>query len=298
MTLLELFDQILPELGFPKSSSVMASQERTVQQIFALANRLGRDLTRDYDWRMLMREHILITEARVMSASVTEGSYVVTVADTSGLTTAWGLTGEGVRPFSQIISVDSPTQVTLNMPADKSGAFDLTFSKVEYPLPSDWKKQLPQTEWDRTNRWPLIGPQTPQMWQSLKSGIVYAGIGEHFRIVGNSINVTPPPANGLLIGFEYLSKNWVLGSDGVAKEAFTADDDTFIYDSSLLVLGVKSLFFQAKGFDSSLETTQFSALIDRARAQDNSAPALSLTGRFGRRRFIDNCNIPEGNWGH
>ena len=82
----------------------------------------------------------------------------------------------------------------------------MTFSRVEYPLPADWKKQLPQTEWDRTNRWPLIGPQTPQMWQSLKSGIVYAGIGEHFRISGNSITLTPPPSDGLLIGFEYLSK--------------------------------------------------------------------------------------------
>ena len=95
MTLVELVDQILAELGFPKSSGVMASQERTVQQISALANRLGRDLTRDYDWRMLMREHILVTEARVMSASVTEGSYVVTVVDTSGLSAAWGVTGEG-----------------------------------------------------------------------------------------------------------------------------------------------------------------------------------------------------------
>lgn len=298
MTLVELVDQILAELGFPKSSGVIASQERTVQQISALANRLGRDLTRDYDWRMLMREHILVTEAWVMSASVTEGSYVVTVVDTSGLSAAWGVTGEGVRPFSQIISVDSPTQVTLNMPADKSGTFDMTFSRVEYPLPADWKKQLPQTEWDRTNRWPLIGPQTPQMWQSLKSGIVYAGIGEHFRISGNSITLTPPPSDGLLIGFEYLSKNWVVGSDGVAKSSFTADDDTFIYDSSILVLGVKSLFFQAKGFDSSLETSQYAALVSRAQAQDHSAPLLSLTGRLGRRRFIDNCNVPEGNWGH
>ena len=93
-------------------------------------------------------------------------------------------------------------------------------------------------------------------------------------------------------------QNWVVGSDGVAKSSFTADDDTFIYDSSILVLGVKSLFFQAKGFDSSLETSQYAALVSRAQAQDHSAPLLSLTGRLGRRRFIDNCNVPEGNWGH
>ena len=67
-------------LGFPKSLWCHGEPGRNGSTDLCIGQSPGRDLTRDYDWRMLMREHILVTEARV-GASVTEGSYVVTVVD-------------------------------------------------------------------------------------------------------------------------------------------------------------------------------------------------------------------------
>lgn len=296
MTLLELVRQALAELGLANISGVVGNNDQTVRQVLALMSRLGADLTRDHDWQRLVREHILTTKAVTMAAMLTENSAVVTVADTSGLSPKWGIWGTGARPFAQIVSVDSPTQLTMNMPADRSGTFDLQISQVEYPLPDDWKKQIPQTEWDRTNRWPLMGPQSGQAWQSFKSGIVYSGPRERFRILGDCIALNPPPPDGLLFAFEYVSKNWVLSQDGTPKAAFTADTDTTIYDDSLMVLGAKVLFLQAKGLDFSLEASQFQNLLGQCKAQDASAPALSISPRPAS-QFLSNRNIPDGSWG-
>lgn len=296
MTLLELVRQVLAEMGLQSASGVVGNANQTTRQAFALMSRLGTDLAREHDWQRLVREHILTTQSVTMLATLVEGSAVVTVADTSGLSPKWGIWGPGARPFAQIVSVDSPTQLTMNMPADKTGAFDLQFSQIEYPLPSDWKKQIPQTEWDRTNRWPLSGPQSSQAWQSFKSGIVYAGPRERFRILGNCITLNPPPPDGLLFAFEYVSKNWVVSSTGTPKPAFTADDDTCIYDDSLMILGAKVLFLQAKGLDFSLEGAQFSSLLSQCKAQDASAPALSISPRRTS-QFLSDRNIPDGSWG-
>ncbi len=295
MTLLDFIRAVMAELGLQNVSSVVGNQEPTVRQLLALAQRLGNDLTREWDWQRLDREYILTTRALVQSVTTTEGSAVITT-DTTGLSARWGVFGTGARPFAQILSIDSPTQATMNMPADRSGTTDMQFSQVEYPLPSDWKKQIPQTEWDRTNRWPLMGPLTAQAWQSFKSGIVYAGPRERFRILGNAIVLNPPPPDGLLLAFEYISNNWVLSAASTGKSSFTADDDTFIFDDSLMILGLKTLFLQAKGLDFSLEGSQFSSLLAQCKAQDKSAPMLSISPSSGG-RLLSMANVPDGNWG-
>lgn len=291
MNLLELIRAVTAELGLQSVSGVVGNQEPTVRQLLALAQRLGTDLTRDWNWQRLTREHILTTVALTQPATTTAGSAVVTT-DTTGISERWGLLGTGARPFAQVVSIDSPTQLTMNMPAESSGTTDMQFSQIEYPLPGDWKKQIPQTEWDRTNRWPLMGPQTPQAWQSFKSGIVYAGPRERFRILNNCIVLNPPPPDGLLLAFEYISKNWVSGN----KSSFTEDTDTFIYDDSLMILGLKTLFLQAKGLDFSLEGAQFTNLLNQCKAQDQSAASLSISPRRSS-QFLSTANIPDGNWG-
>lgn len=295
MNLLELIRQIMNELGLQQIAGVVGNQEPSVRQMLALTQRFGADLQRDFDWQRLNREHILTTRAVDLPATMVQGSNVITV-DTTGLSHRWGVWGQSVEPFTQIVSIDSPTQATLNMPAVATGTETLQFSQVEYPLPSDWKKQINQTEWDRTNRWPLMGPQSPQSWQSFKSGIVYAGPRERFRILQNTIAVNPPPPNGLIFAFEYISKNWVIGADGISKPALTLDTDTFVFDDSLMILGVKTLWLQAKGLDYSIEAAQFANTLALCKAQDKSAPMLSVAPRRGG-RLLSTENIQDGNWG-
>src|SRR5690554_415169 len=99
MTLLELVRQVMSELGLQTISGAVGNQEPSVRQILALMNRLGMDLTRDEtDWQRLTREYILTTRAEQKTITTTVGSPVVTMADTSGLSARWGVTGEGARP--------------------------------------------------------------------------------------------------------------------------------------------------------------------------------------------------------
>ncbi|CAB3957293.1 hypothetical protein [Achromobacter ruhlandii] len=295
MTLLELIRQACQEMALSVPTAVVSSADPQTVQMFALLNRFGMDLCRQDDWQRLNREYIMTTVAQQQNATIVNGSPVITVASTSGMNTNWGIDGTGIAPFAQIVSVDSPTQVTMNMPAQASGTYLLNFAQVQYPLPSDWKKQIPQTEWDRTNRWPMMGPQTPQAWQSFKSGIVYAGPRERFRILGQTMAVNPPPPNGLTFAWEYISNAFVTSASGARKSSFTADDDTCVFDDSLMVQGLKVKFKQAKGLDVSFELSEFNVLLEQCKAQDRSAAKLNLSPADITVLLTTN-NIQDGNW--
>jgi hypothetical protein len=297
MNLLALIQHVCDELGINRPPQVVGLTDPQIRQLLALLNRLGTDLCRQYEWQQLNKEYILQTVAYTRSGTTTLGSPVVTgIPSTTGLTTQFGAFGDGLPPFAQIVSVDSPTQVTLNMPATASGTTDLLWSQVEYDLPSDWKKQIPQTEWDRVNRWPLMGPQSPQDWQSFKSGIVYNGPRERFRIYQNTIAVNPPPPNGLVFAFEYISSGWVTSAAGVAQTQYLADTDTAVFEDSLLVTGLKVQWKAAKGLDATWDLAEFRQLLDANKSQNKSAPRLSLSPTFGTVLLTEN-NLPDSNYG-
>lgn len=298
MTLLELVQNFCLEVGIASPTQVVTSQDTQVNQVFAILNRFGRDLSREHDWQFLDKEYIFQTASSTLSGTTTSGSAVITgIPSTAGLSTSWGITGDNIPPFAQIISVDSATQVTMNMPATGSATADLVFGRVQYPLPSDWLKQMPTTEWDRSNRWPLLGPASAQDWQSFKSGIVYAGPRLRFRIQGNQFTVNPPPAANLNLAFEYISNGWVVDAGGtVYKSAFTADTDTFLFDDSLMLAGLKVRWLQTKGFDYSYALVEYERILAICKSQENgSAQTLSLAP-MSKSVLLTNRNTPDGNW--
>lgn len=298
MTLLQIVQQAYGELGLsPIPSNVVSSTDPQVVQMLALLQRHGHDLCRQFDWERLDKEYLITTVAYSRTGNVTAGSAVITnIPSTTGITTAFQVAGNGIAPFAQILSVDSPTQVTMNQVAQISGTgVALEFAQTAYPLPSDWLKQIPQTEWDRTNRWPMLGPKSPQEWQSFKSGIVYAGPRERFRIQGNAFNVNPPPPNALTFAFEYISNSWVYSASGTAQTQFLADTDTTVFDDSLMVAGLKLRWRQAKGFDYAFDADEYSGLLSQIKAQDKSSPKLSLSPVAGN-IYLSPMNVPDGNW--
>lgn len=294
-TLLGLIQAVTDELGLDRPSIVIGSTDPQIRQLSALLNRLGSDIATQYEWEKLQREHVLNTVAVTTTGDSTAGSAVLTLASTAGITTQFGIGGPGAVPFAQVISV-SPTQVTLNMPmlTTQTGA-TFQFSQTEYDLPSDWQREIPQTEWDRTNRWPLMGPTTAQDWQSFKSGIVYAGPRQRFRIMDGVMKINPLPPNDLLFAFEYMSSSWVRSSTGERQTEFLADTDTTIYSDSLLITGLKSQWKASKGLDATYDLSEFRGLLEAAKAQDKSAAKLSLSP-MGSKVLLTTMNLPDGNW--
>lgn len=296
MTLLELVQQVCDELMIQRPQTVAGSTDPQIRQLLALLNRLGVDLSRQAQWQRLNREHILTTVAINQTGNTVAGSNVITgIPSTVGITPQFGVNGPGTTPFAQVTSVGE-NQVTLNMPMTETltGA-SFQFSQVAYDLPSDWLSEIPQTEWDRTNRWPLLGPQSPQAWQSFKSGIVYAGPRQRFRIQENQILINPPPPNGLLFSLEYISKGWVINSVNQRLPRFTNDTDTAIFPDSLLITGLKTAWKAAKGLDGTFDLAEFRVMLDTIKAQDKSAPKLSLSPQPGE-VLLSVANIQDGNW--
>ena len=172
--------------------------------------------------------------------------------------------------------------------------------QATYELPDDFARPIAQTEWDRINRWPLIGNETPQQWQWLKSGILSTGPRERFRLVGNTLELWPVPGAGgtplpVTFSYYYVSKWWALSAEGQAKVKCDKDNDTTIFDDRLMVAGVKLRFFQAKQFDTTAFAADFQSLLDDALAQDSGGPILSLS-RQPAFPLITIWNIPDGNW--
>lgn len=298
MNLLQIVQQTSAELGLGNQvTAVATSSDLAIQQFYALVNRLGTDLTRQFDWQKLDKEWLLTTVAVQTTGDNVAGSAIITnIPSTAGLSENYGVAGNGVAPFATIASVDSPTQVTLNQVITSANVGNaLTFAQVAYPLPPDWKKQIPQTEWDRTNRWPMIGPKSPQEWQSYKSGIVYAGPRERFRIQGNELQINPPPPNGLTFSYEYISNAWVTSLAGAPQSSYLADTDTAVFDDSLMVVGLKAKWLQAKGLDYQFALAEFNDLLSVCKAQDKSSPKLSLSPVRGS-VLLGYGNIPDGSW--
>lgn len=295
MTLLQLIQQVCAELALGQPSVVVGSQDKQIQQMQALLNRLGIDIVRQFEWQRLQAEYLITTVATTVSGTTVNGSNTITVADTAGLSTQFGVAGPGIQPFAQISSVSSPTTVLMNMPATANATVDITFAQNAYNLPADWDRQIPQTEWDRTNRWPLMGPESSQDWQSFRSGIVYSGPRQRFRIANNAVNVVPDPPSGLMFAYEYVSANWIIAQDGTRKASFTADTDSPIFDDSLLITGLKSQWKAAKGLDGTFDLSEFRTLLETLKGQDKSAPVLSMAPIFPTGLLTLN-NVPDGSW--
>src|SRR5690625_1716423 len=157
MTLIELISTVCRRLGFTEPNSVIGSGDKNIRQLSALLSQLGSDLVTQYDWRRLYREHLLTTRAVDMTASMTKGSRTLTVTDASLFDGKWMATGTGMPPFNGVDERTGSTTVRMKQAATETGSFELRFHQAAYPLPSDWHRQVPQTEYGRVN--PVAGPK-------------------------------------------------------------------------------------------------------------------------------------------
>jgi len=282
MTLLELIQAACSELGLPRPTTAASSPDTQYQQLFAFINRLGRELTTNYEWQELDREYLLNTVSFTLPGVWTAGSANVTVSpNTVGITTDFGAQFDQLPVWTDVAEVISSSVIRLTQAPAVSGSGNITFSQMRYSLPTDWSKSINQTQWDRSNFWPLAGPKTAQEWQFLKGGIVSTGPRMRFRIQGDKMALNPAPPNAQTLAFEYISDAWVRSAAGVPKSQFTADDDTCIFDDSLMILGTKMYWRQEKGFESSLVEAQFLRVLERKQAQNKGAPVLNMSGGLG-----------------
>jgi hypothetical protein len=303
-TLLQIIQQAQLELGLVQDTIVVGSLQLTTQQMFGFANQELEDLRQRHNWTALTKEYNLAVNPPVATTGNVglDSAAISNIPDTSALSANYFMiSGSQIPAAARIASVDSPTQVTMTMLATGAAVgTDLLFSQDTYPEPVDFSSFQNRTWWDRTNRWELLGPDSPQLDQWHRSGIVTTGPRRHFRQIGalaNNYRIWPPPAEitqPIQIVFEYNSKYAVYVNGGATTaEFFTSDIDIPILSDRAIINGIKWRFWEQKGFNWMVKRTDNDNYIERLIARDGGKETLSMVKSVNP-IFISPANVQDG----
>ena len=299
-TLLELVDQVSGELGLTQPPLVIGSSNNQTIQLLALAQRLGKDLVRDFEWQKLVKAYIWQTQNAISTTgNITANSSVITnIPNTAGLQVGNVITGTGQTPYAEILTIDSSSQVTLNAPVTTSTAsVSMTFAKQDYDLPSGYDRMISDTNWDRTDHWRNLGTKSSQDWQFLQGGIISIGPRERYRIYNGKFRIFQALTTVYNFSFEYVSNYWVCaaGSSEGTKKEYTADTDTSVFPDDLMMAGLKFYFLKAKKLDYGIELGEFTRALSYNKAQDVPVPSMSLAP-VGMNQLVGPWSVQDGNW--
>tara|TARA_R110000868_G_scaffold10368_3_gene51051 strand:+ start:1839 stop:2747 length:909 start_codon:yes stop_codon:yes gene_type:complete len=297
-TMLELVTQVTNELGVSTPTSVAGNPNQDIIQILALMNAAGYEFLRKHEWRELTKRHTFTTSFTVTTGDVALNTYTITnIPSTAGLDTTYQVVGNGLSNATYVESVDSATQVTVNLPS--TGNYigtQITFEKTKYDLPADYSSTVPRTHWDLSKHWEMLGPSSPQQWEWLLSGFISTGPRIRWRLFGKYFQIWPGVSTNELLGFEYRSVSWALSAANAPKTSFTVDTDTCLYPDRLMVLATKLKYFEAKGFDTTAMYRNYLEEFQAVMAQDMSSANLSFAPRPGT-VLIGYDNIPDTGYG-
>ncbi len=296
LTMLQIIQAATAELGLASPNYVAGNTASDTVQQLALLNSVVRFLQRDYDWQKLITEYRFTTSYSLLSGTLVNGSPIITgISSTAGLDTTYQVTGTGINTDCYIQSVDSGTQVTLNQAVTASGTSTLNFCKTKYSWPTDYDRVVDRTQWDKSKHWEMLGPETAQEWQWLKSGYIATGPRIRFRQLDGYLQLWPPISSAEYLGMEYVSSNAVY-STGVTqpdKTVFSVDTDTCIWPDNLMITGMKAAYFSIKGFDVTALASMYQRELSIAKANDGGSRTLSFAPGYPD-VLITPANIPDG----
>lgn len=309
-TLLQIVAQASGELGLAVPTTVISNSTPDVLQMLYLTNGLGLKLMRRNEWQKLTTEYRFTTVYYQYTATTTNGSTTISsLSSTTGLTTTptyFMVTGTGINQDTYLSSVNvgNSTAVLTQAATADGTAVTLTFSQTKYAFPTDFDRLISRTDWDKSKHWEMLGPETAQQWQWLKSGYISTGPRIRYRQLGSLFQIWPPISVNDYLGFEYLSNYWVTATGGSTptKSSFTVDTDTCSFSDRLMTVGLKYEYYKAKGFDVGEETQPGSLAYDFKHefaleiSNDTPQKTLSMAPRMST-VLIGWDQIPDSSYG-
>lgn len=310
MSLLTVIQNVANDLSLPAPTTVIGNQDITVSTMLAQAQQAGRSLSArpQNGWVSQITEYTFNTVAiGPLNGDVVTGSPLITgLSSTTGIVAGQYVNGTGFISNTQVLTVDSPTQVTVNSNAspDSTGNYPYTFGQCDYPLPADYGKMVDNTLWDRTRFWQMRGAMSPQAWQLYKSSPVgQASIQRRWRIrlaTGATAGSTPVFSidpivtdNGSILVFEYVSTGWCKSNTGVAQSQWQADTDVGILDETLMYLGTRWRTLNRLGLAYAEEQDEYENQADLAYARDGGSATLDMAP-LGARYLLGPWSVQEG----
>jgi hypothetical protein len=295
--MLSLIQRATGEMGLNVPSSVAGNQTQDVVQQLALLNAVGNELAREYQWQALSKSYLFtVAFSTITGNTVVSTSNLTNASSISGIDTTYQVSGPGINQATFVASAPSGTTIPLSQPATSTNTGSTyTLTKVRYAMPSDYDRQIDNTQWDKSKHWIMLGPETAQQWEWLISGYISTGPRIRYRIFGNYFQIWPAIATANTLGFEYMSNAWASDVSGTAKTTFTVDTDTCIYPDVLMVLGLKNKYFQVKGLGP-IYQEDYDKQLSIAKANDAGSPTLSFAPIPGN-ILIGPGNLPDSNYG-
>jgi hypothetical protein len=301
-TLLQLVQQASAEMGLAIPNTVAGNTSTDVTQMYYLINAAGNELAREYPWEAMNTEYDWYSQYSQSNGAILYGTSVITGVDSATVAfinaagaTNFQVQGEGVIQSTQVVSALGTT-VTINSAATSDGDGNYVFGQVMYDLPAGFDRITDRTQYDKSKRWEMLGPETPQQWQWLKSSYISTGPRIRWRIMGQKFQIWPLTSTNEYLSFEYISGNWAASAAGAGQTQFIQDTDTCIFPNRLMVLALKKKYFEVKGFDTSSYQRDYDMQLNIAKANDAGSPTLSLAPRTAN-VLIGWENIPDANYG-
>lgn len=178
----------------------------------------------------------------------------------------------------------------------KEFTFQTVVDQEAYPLPEDLSYFTDQTQWDRTNHWPLLGPKTAQEWAWLKGALVAALPRQRYRIMDNKLMIWPKAAGISNMAMEYVSKYWVSNAiPPLLTDYITRDDDLVMYNPWLTIKFTKFKFLAAKGFPTKDVLADFMRIYNSLIGKDTGGKILSLAPTITS-PYLGPWSVQDGSW--
>ncbi len=304
LTLLNLVKQATGEMGVQQPSTVISNTTLYVIQLLNLANGLGQNLSREYNWQGFDKEYRFTTVFYQYTGTTTSGSTTISaLSSTTGLTstpTYFTVTGTGINQDTTLVSVNAGAfTCVISQAATATGTVTVTFSQTQYAMPSDYDRLIDRTDWSKTQHWEMLGPETAQQWQWLKSGFISTGPRLRYRILGSTFQIYPPQSTALYLGFEYMSNQWVATAAGSALtlSSYTADTDVAIFPDALMVTGLKWRWATEKANNAENEyKAAYMRQLDISQTADGGSKTLSMAPSMSQ-LLLSQTNLPDSGFG-
>lgn len=154
-------------------------------------------------------------------------------------------------------------------------SFTLTSASNTYTLPADFLRIVPDTMWVQNSLWRVDMPTDPTIWAYLTASNAPTGIFVKCRLI-NGVFEFHEPQEGLVIGFEYVSKNLIQdGSTGQLKELFSQDSDIWLSDDALITTDIKWRYKAEKGLDFQADYKLFQDQLGKVLGTQSGAKTIS-----------------------
>jgi hypothetical protein len=246
-------------------------------------------------WSVMRKQNIFSSSFASVTGNITDGSAIITnISDISDITVGMLVTGNGIQSDTYVSTIDSATQVTCTLAANSTETtVSLSFAVDNWALPTDYQFLQIKTQWERGQRWEILGAISPQQWQYLKSGYIAPFPRKYYRIMNNRFYLYPPPVDTETLVYEYVSDCWCQSNASAQQSYWTADTDTYLLNEDCFVLGLKWRYLRAKGLSYDEEYRDYKYACERALSRDGGGTDLYLGNSAGFVRFLDATNSPD-----